>query len=62
MAVISLPANSIAISILYLAFCIIYPLSLKMGVENGMVWSEVRSGFGELGSTTIQGIPKQGVH
>lgn len=27
-----------------------------------MVWSEVWSVFGELGSTTIQGIPRQGVH
>ena len=33
MAVIGLLENSISISILYLPFCIIYLLHLKMGVE-----------------------------
>ena len=62
MAVIRVLENSISISILYLPFCIIHLLHLNMGVENCTVWPEIRSGFRELGSKTIQGIPRQGVH
>ena len=62
MAVIGLLENWISISILYLPFCIIHLLHLKMDVENCTVWSDIWSGFRELGSKTIQGIPRQGVH
>ena len=31
---------------------------LKTGVENGMFWSEIGSGFGELGGTPLPKIPR----
>ena len=30
---------------------------MKMGVENGIFWSEIGSGFGELGGTPLPRIP-----
>ena len=31
---------------------------LKTGVENGIFWSEIGSGFGEPGGTPLQRIPR----
>ena len=36
-----------------LAYCL-----LKMGLENGMFWSEMGSGFGETGGTPLSRIPR----